>query len=400
MHADGCKRGALARDMRPPRLHAPAPSRTRAPGAARAVPAAQFITAVVAYGTRESASFNFVVKGSDILLIILILCLSFPHANKHNWDDFWHFGDEGVFSAAGIVFFAYSGAPRRSSPPRSRVLRCMCGGSSGGDACLLLTQGTTPRATWLWRWAAQPRPARPPRPPTGRPPAPVAALPAAQPAPRAASPAPCASHRALRRDRGGMAALCSQRRSCAARAGARPGARPAHRHHRLADDRGRPGAAGGLPGTGLRRAWPQRRASRRPLRHAGVLRGMPCALAEHCLKWPSRQRALSVAVLPRRSLTRHVSRAQYALMAIAITLMVPYYDISVLAPFSAAFSGIPGWAWVQYLVSVGAVFGIGTVLLVRHALRTVAGAADLFAAGAVTAHGQPVAWSVGAVAAA
>ena len=57
--------------------------------------------------------------------------------------------------------------------------------------------------------------------------------------------------------------------------------------------------------------------------------------------------------------------AQYVLMAIAITLMVPFYQIDVLAPFSAAFTKIPGWGWCQYLVSVGAVFGIGTVLLVR-----------------------------------
>jgi len=93
------------------------------------------------------------------------------------------------------------------------------------------------------RRPAAPRP--PFGPPTGRPPPPVAALPAAHPAPHAASPAPCALHRALRRERGGMAAVCSQRRSCAVRAGARPGARPAHRHHRLADNRGRPGATGG-----------------------------------------------------------------------------------------------------------------------------------------------------------
>ena len=52
-------------------------------------------------------------------------------------------------------------------------------------------------------------------------------------------------------------------------------------------------------------------------------------------------------------------------MSIAITLMVPFYKIDVLAPFSAAFTQIPGWGWCQYLVSVGAVFGIGTVLLVR-----------------------------------
>ncbi len=245
MPVDGCKRGALANDMRPLCLHAPAPSRIPAPGAATAAPAAQFITAVVAYGTRESASFNFVVKGSDILLIILILCLSFPHANKHNWDDFWHFGDQGVFSAAGIVFFAYSGAPAAlPHPPRSRVLRCMCGGSSRGDACLLLTQGTTPHATWQRRCAARPRPARPSaRPQAGRR---RLLLRCPPPTPR------LAQHRrhralciALRRERGGMAAVCSQRRSCAVRAGTRPGARPAHRHHRLADNRGRPGAARG-----------------------------------------------------------------------------------------------------------------------------------------------------------
>ncbi len=56
-----------------------------------------------------------------------------------------------------------------------------------------------------------------------------------------------------------------------------------------------------LPGTGLRRAWPQRRASRRSLRHAGALWGAPCALAEYCLERPSRRRALSAAELPRQS---------------------------------------------------------------------------------------------------
>ena len=65
----------------------------------------------MAYGTRESATFNFIFKGANIVLIIIILCLSFPHANKQNWADFWHFGDAGVFGAAAVVFFAYNGAP-------------------------------------------------------------------------------------------------------------------------------------------------------------------------------------------------------------------------------------------------------------------------------------------------
>ena len=54
----------------------------------------------------------------------------------------------------------------------------------------------------------------------------------------------------------------------------------------------------------------------------------------------------------------------YLLMALGITLMVPYQFIDIGAPFSAAFLRIDGWHWVSYLVSVGAVFGLGTVLLV------------------------------------
>jgi len=45
--------------------------------------------------------------------------------------------------------------------------------------------------------------------------------------------------------------------------------------------------------------------------------------------------------------------------------MVPFQEIDIGAPFSAAFNKFPGWGWASYLVSVGAVFGIGTVLLVR-----------------------------------
>ena len=59
---------------------------------------------------RNQQRQNFIFKGTNILLIILILCFSFPHANKANWADFWHYGDAGVFGAAAIVFFAYNGA--------------------------------------------------------------------------------------------------------------------------------------------------------------------------------------------------------------------------------------------------------------------------------------------------
>lgn len=54
----------------------------------------------------------------------------------------------------------------------------------------------------------------------------------------------------------------------------------------------------------------------------------------------------------------------YVLMCMAITLATPYYLIDSKAPFSALFKTIPGWHWASYLVSVGAVMGVGTVVLV------------------------------------
>ena len=55
----------------------------------------------------------------------------------------------------------------------------------------------------------------------------------------------------------------------------------------------------------------------------------------------------------------------YVLMCMAITLAVPYQLIDAHAPFSVLFKGINGWHWASYLVSVGAVLGVGTVVLVR-----------------------------------
>lgn len=75
-------------------------------------------------------------------------------------------------------------------------------------------------------------------------------------------------------------------------------------------------------------------------------------------KNPSRD--LPIAILSSLSL----ATVLYLLMSFAICLMIPYYYIDIGAPFSAAFLRIDGWHWVSYLVSVGAVFGLGTVLLV------------------------------------
>lgn len=53
----------------------------------------------------------------------------------------------------------------------------------------------------------------------------------------------------------------------------------------------------------------------------------------------------------------------YMMMALTLTLMVPYYAIDAGAPFSVAFASV-GWHWAKYIVALGALKGITTVLLV------------------------------------
>ncbi|CAK0780523.1 hypothetical protein CVIRNUC_005081 [Coccomyxa viridis] len=88
------------------------------------------VTALVAYGTKESASFNLVFKGTTIILIIVVLCLSYPHAHRSNLEDFFPKHDSGVFAGAAVVFFAYNGmglkAPPESGKVKSLVLAFSC----------------------------------------------------------------------------------------------------------------------------------------------------------------------------------------------------------------------------------------------------------------------------------
>ncbi|XP_075667496.1 cationic amino acid transporter 1-like [Castanea sativa] len=53
----------------------------------------------------------------------------------------------------------------------------------------------------------------------------------------------------------------------------------------------------------------------------------------------------------------------YCLLAVTLCLMQPYKDIDVDAPFSVAFEAA-GWGWAKYIVAVGALKGMTTVLLV------------------------------------
>ena len=44
-----------------------------------------------------------VFKGTTIILIIVVLCLSYPHAHRSNLEDFFPKHDSGVFAGAAVV---------------------------------------------------------------------------------------------------------------------------------------------------------------------------------------------------------------------------------------------------------------------------------------------------------
>ena len=47
------------------------------------------------------------MKITNLVIIILVLAFTFPHADRQNWDNFFPFGAHGVFDGAVLIFFAY-----------------------------------------------------------------------------------------------------------------------------------------------------------------------------------------------------------------------------------------------------------------------------------------------------
>ncbi|BDA45110.1 Cationic amino acid transporter 1 [Coccomyxa sp. Obi] len=64
---------------------------------------------LLALGTKESAAFNSVVTGMNVIAIIYVLCVGAPFAHGSNLHPFAPFGVRGIFSAASVVFFAFVG---------------------------------------------------------------------------------------------------------------------------------------------------------------------------------------------------------------------------------------------------------------------------------------------------
>lgn len=74
------------------------------------------ITGLLVLGIRESAAFNNLVVAIKVSVILLFLAVGVAFLNVDNWRPFipenqgpGRFGWEGVFRAAGVIFFAYIG---------------------------------------------------------------------------------------------------------------------------------------------------------------------------------------------------------------------------------------------------------------------------------------------------
>jgi APA family basic amino acid/polyamine antiporter len=67
------------------------------------------ITVVLVIGIRESAGFNAVMVLVKVAAVIFVIVAGVGYVDSSNWTPFLPFGWTGVFSAAGVIFFAYIG---------------------------------------------------------------------------------------------------------------------------------------------------------------------------------------------------------------------------------------------------------------------------------------------------
>ncbi|PYQ24377.1 MAG: hypothetical protein DMF81_05590, partial [Acidobacteria bacterium] len=67
------------------------------------------ITAVLVWGIRESARFNFAMVAVKLVVLGFFLTVSLHHVQSANWHPFVPNGFGGVAAGAAIVFFAYIG---------------------------------------------------------------------------------------------------------------------------------------------------------------------------------------------------------------------------------------------------------------------------------------------------
>ena len=68
-----------------------------------------FITVLLVWGIRESASFNFYLVAIKLVVLGFFVFVSFKFVKPENWTPFAPNGMTGVLSGAAVVFFAYIG---------------------------------------------------------------------------------------------------------------------------------------------------------------------------------------------------------------------------------------------------------------------------------------------------
>ena len=67
------------------------------------------VTALLAYGAKESARFNASVTAVSLLVIFFVITLGGLSVEKENWTPFAPGGVEGVLAGASVVFFSFVG---------------------------------------------------------------------------------------------------------------------------------------------------------------------------------------------------------------------------------------------------------------------------------------------------
>lgn len=67
------------------------------------------ITLILIKGVRESATFNNIIVGIKVTVVLLFIMIGVFHIKPSNWHPFMPFGWNGVFQGAAIIFFAYIG---------------------------------------------------------------------------------------------------------------------------------------------------------------------------------------------------------------------------------------------------------------------------------------------------
>jgi APA family basic amino acid/polyamine antiporter len=74
------------------------------------------ITILLVIGIKESATFNNIIVGIKVSVILIFIAVGIAYLNRQNWHPFippqtgpGHFGWSGILRAAGVIFFAYIG---------------------------------------------------------------------------------------------------------------------------------------------------------------------------------------------------------------------------------------------------------------------------------------------------